>query len=147
MCHQTNNRGFTLVELLVAITIMAIGVLAVVQMQVVGMQSSSIANQLSIKTGLAHEVMEDIQSWDLNNPPVTGLFSTTSPPYTIGVQNYDRFQATRNQATINIPGAGVFNATYSVTLIAPDLNTAAVTVTISGGTGSPVILTSHRRIL
>jgi len=146
MSSQLNTKGFSMIELLIAITLMAFGVLAVVQMQIVGMQSSSIANRLSVATGLAHEVMEDIQSWDVNNPPVTNLFSTTIAPYTIGVQNYDRFQGARNQASVTIPSAGVFSATYTVTLIAPELNTAAITVTVTGG-GRTVTLTSHRRIV
>lgn len=145
MNRQLNEKGFTLVELLVAITLMTIGILAVVQMQIVGMQSSSIANRLSVATGLAHEVMEDIQSWNLDNPPVTNLFT---PPngITLGPQVYDRFQGLRNQPSITIPSAGVYTASYTVTLIQPAQNTALITVTVVGG-GRTVVLTSYRGIV
>jgi len=142
MSHRLNKNGYSLVELMIAITLLAIGILAVVQMQIVGMQSSSIANGLSVATGLAREVMEDVQSWDVSNPPVTGLFTSPGLPQ----QNYDRFQGARNQTSITIPNTGVFTATYTVTLIEPELSTAAITVTVIGA-GRTVTLTSHRRII
>jgi prepilin-type N-terminal cleavage/methylation domain-containing protein len=145
MSQHLNNKGFSLVELMIALVLMAIGILAVLQMQIVGMQSSSIANQLSVATGLAREVIEDVQSWDVANPPVSGLFTSPGLPQ----QAYDRFQANRSATTIAVPGAGVFSATYTVTPIGPEFSTAAVTVTVTEvtGTGKTVTLTSHRRIL
>ena len=151
MNRTKNNKGFSMVELLVAITLMAVGILAVVQMQVVGLQSGRIANSLSVATGLANEVMEDVQSWDLTNPPVVNLFTPSAPNYTLGNQAYTRFQATRDQANITIPSAGTFTAVYNVTLIqnpgqTDDLQTARITVTVTGG-GRSVTITSYRRVV
>ena len=166
MNRHLNEKGFTLVELLVALTLMAIGILAVVQMQVVGMKTSSIANNLSVATGLANEVMEDIQSWDLNTPPVVNLFDPPAPAYTLGNQVYDRFQGARNVNSITIPSAGTFMATYNVTLVqnagqSDDLSTAIITVNLCAnesnanadircgnvaGRRLKVALTSHRRV-
>jgi len=146
MIRQLNNKGFTLIELMVALTLLAIGIFAVLQMQIIGMQSSSLANKISAATGLANEVMEDIQSWDLDTPPVANLFD---PPngISIGNQTYSRFSDTRNQNNITIPSAGVYTATYNVTLIQPDRSAAFITVTVTGGGGRRVVLTSYRRIL
>lgn len=83
-----NQNGFTLVELLVAITLMVIGVLAVIGMQTVALQSNSIANQLSVATSLASEALEDISSdaWynngiGLTNDSITLKFDGTSNAY------------------------------------------------------------------
>ena len=93
MSRQLNEKGFTLVELLVAITIMAIGILAVVQMQVVALQSNSIANKLGVATSLAQKVMDDIQSWDINTPPVDDAFTADSVDVT-----YERLGPDREDA-------------------------------------------------
>ncbi len=141
MSRQLNEKGFTLVELLVAITIMAIGILAVVQMQVVALQSNSIANKLGVATSLAQEVMDDIQSWDINTPPVDGAFTTDS----VAVA-YNRLGPGMNVGSVTFPDSGTYNATYTITLVQPDLATAFISVTVTGG-GRTVTLTSLKRIV
>lgn len=141
MNRHLNEKGFTLVELLVAITIMAIGILAVVQMQVVALQSNSIANKLGVATSLAQEVMDDIQSWDINTPPVDGAFTVDS----VAVA-YNRLGAGLNASSVTFPDSGTYNATYTITLVQPDLATAFISVTVTGG-GRTVTLTSLKRIV
>jgi prepilin-type N-terminal cleavage/methylation domain-containing protein len=72
-----NQKGFTLVELLVAITLMVIGIFAVLGMQLIALQSNSIANQLSVATSLASEALEDVSSsaWSDNG---TGISNGTT---------------------------------------------------------------------
>lgn len=141
MSRQLNEKGFTLVELLVALTIMAIGILAVVQMQIVALKSNSIANRLSVATSLAQEVMEDIQSWDVNTPPVPGAFTANSAavPYT-------RLGTDINANNVTFTDSGTYTATYTITLVQPDLTTAFISVTVTGG-GGAVTLTSLKRIV
>ncbi|MBV5340687.1 MAG: prepilin-type N-terminal cleavage/methylation domain-containing protein [Deltaproteobacteria bacterium] len=153
MSRQLNEKGFTLVELLVALTIMAIGILAVVQMQIVALQSNSIANSLSVATSLAQEVMEDIQSWDVNTPPVIGAFTVTR-----GEQTYGRFSPVNpvypftpvspfmNASSVTFQDSGTYTAKYTITLVQPDLTTAFISVTVTRG-GRTVTLTSLKRIV
>lgn len=139
MSRQLNENGFTLVELLVALTIMAFGVLAVVQMQIVALQSNSIANKLSVATSLAQEVMADIQSWDVNSPPGGGTF--TSP-----LATYERLGPFMNLSSVRFPDSGTYKATYTITFVQPDLTTAFISVTVTGG-GRTVTLTSLKRLV
>jgi prepilin-type N-terminal cleavage/methylation domain-containing protein len=63
------NKGFTLVEVLVAVVILSIGILAVSQMTVMGLKTTSVINQrLYARTTMAR-VFED-----LNARPVTDSF-------------------------------------------------------------------------
>jgi len=141
MNRHSNEKGFTLVELLVALTLMTIGILAMVQMQIVAMQSNSMANRLSVATSLSQEVMDDIQSWDINTPPVNGAFTANSANVV-----YARLGAGLNASSITFPDSGTYSAVYTITLVPPDLTTAFISVTVTGG-GRTVTLTSLKRVV
>lgn len=61
LCSRSPQRGFTLLEVLVAITILAIGILALARMQVQAVQSNSSGRQLTEATILAQDKVEDIR--------------------------------------------------------------------------------------
>lgn len=140
MKQLKTNKGFSLVELLVAITLLTVGILSIMQMQVVAIQSSSHANRLSVATGLAQEVMDDILSWDVNNPPVADVFTTPTTSDVYGRLSFDNLTK-----SISMPGTGVFTASYTVTLIQPDQTSAFISVTVTGS-GKTVTLTGIKRI-
>ena len=161
MKKNTNNKGFTLVELLIAVSLMAIGILAMVQMQIVAIQSNSLANRLSVATNLAQEVMDDIQSWDVNNPPadvvedVGNVFDPPAPDFSTTAA-YTRFESDMDEAaadqtkafdeaSLAFRDSGTYTATYTITLVQPDLTSAFISVTVTGG-GRTVTLTSLKRI-
>lgn len=144
MSMTLNENGFTLVELLVALTIMTIGIMATIQMQVVAIQSNAIANRQSVATSLAQEVMDDIQAWDANAPPVIGVFSPPAPGFSTTAA-YNRLGANMNAASTTFTDSGTYTATYTITLVQPDLTTAFISVTVAGG-GRTVTLTSLKRI-
>jgi type IV pilus assembly protein PilV len=141
MSRQSNEKGFTLVELLVALTLMTVGILAMVEMEIVATHSNSIANKLSVATSLAQEVMDDIQSWDINAPPVTGAFTANS----VNVQ-YSRLGTGVNANSLTFQDSGTYQARYSITLVPPDLSTVLISVTVTGG-GRTVTLTSLKRVV
>lgn len=59
--YQTgNDKGFTLIEILIAITILSIGLLAVASMQISAIRGNSFANDLTEGTTLASEKLESI---------------------------------------------------------------------------------------
>jgi type IV pilus assembly protein PilV len=58
--NRDSQRGFTLIEILIAITIFAIGILAVGSMQVAAIKGNSIANDLTEATTLAQDRMEKL---------------------------------------------------------------------------------------
>jgi len=58
---QTNERGFTLIEALIALAIFSIGILGVASMQLVAIKSNSIAHIQTDATGKAVDYMERLQ--------------------------------------------------------------------------------------
>jgi type IV pilus assembly protein PilV len=64
------ESGFTLIEVLIGISIFAIGMLAVARMQMLTVRNTSVGNFTSQATMLAHQKMEELKTMafaDLNN--------------------------------------------------------------------------------
>ena len=66
-----NEKGFSLIEILIAITVFAIGILAVGKMQITAIKGNYFANDLTKATTLAQDRMEKLISFSytdsLNN--------------------------------------------------------------------------------
>ena len=132
-----SERGFSLVELLIAITILAIGLLAVAGMQSTAINSNAWANRLSTATSLSQEVMEDLLAKDATDV----IFSATTPAtaYDLNVQD----TTTMN---ITISGAGTFSATRTITINTPVTGTVRIDVRVTDGTRT-VTLRSYKRVI
>ncbi|WP_052263307.1 type IV pilus modification PilV family protein [Geobacter pickeringii] len=133
--QHDNQRGFTLVELLVSLTILSIGLFAVANMQVVALKANTMANSLSVATTLAQEALEDIMSTDSGSP----LFSSSAT----GVYDLDPNSAA---TSLTVPGAGTFTATYTITTSTPSSGMVRVDVEVVGG-GRDVKMTCYKRVI
>jgi len=134
-----NNRGFTLTEVIVAFALLVIGVLAVLNMLSVSMNSNLKATRLSVANNLAQAALEDICAKRIDDPLFSS--STTTP------QTYD-LDPDSSATSITIKGAGTYSATYSITLgTASTVNEGNITISVTvTGTGiSPVTLTGFKR--
>ncbi|MGD8961759.1 MAG: prepilin-type N-terminal cleavage/methylation domain-containing protein [Desulfobacterales bacterium] len=60
----SGNRGFTLIETLIAIAIFSIGILAVGSMQISAINNNASARMRTEATIYASELAEDMMSWD-----------------------------------------------------------------------------------
>jgi type IV pilus assembly protein PilV len=81
-----NNDGFTLLELLISITILAVGLLAVAQMQVRAMQGNQFAKHVTESTTWAEDKMEELMTRAYSDPLLAvGNYTEANPPsgYTI----------------------------------------------------------------
>lgn len=72
-----NEKGFTLVEVLVSAAILGVGVMGMAAMQGISLGKNVDANELSIVTNIAADMMERIQnnrqySWAYNNLDTSG---------------------------------------------------------------------------
>jgi type IV pilus assembly protein PilV len=73
-----NEKGFTLVEVLISAAILGVGVMGMAAMQGVSLGKNVDANDLSIVTNIAADMMERIQNnrryaWAYNNLDTTGV--------------------------------------------------------------------------
>lgn len=116
-----NEKGFTLLEMLVAVSLMAVGLLAAVSMQGIAINSNAIANRLSVANLLAQKVAEDLHSRQVSDP----IFTTAVTNVT-----YDLDPQT-NATSLTIPGAGTYTATYSITPNASATGTTQIDVNVS----------------
>ena len=132
-----DEKGFSLVELLIAITILAIGLLAVAGMQSTAINSNAWANRLSTATSLAQEVMEDLLAKDAGDV----IFSATT-----AATAYDLNIPDTTTMNINISGAGTFSATRTITINTPVTGTVRIDVSVTDGTRT-VTLRSYKRVI
>ncbi len=128
-----SNRGFTLLEVLVAIGIFAFGLLALATMQTTAITSNSSSASLTVGAALAQGAMEDLMARSSSDP-----FFTVAAIDTV----YD-LDPTAAAATRTIEGR-TYNATYSVTPNIPATNVTRMDVTVTGG-GRAITLTSYKR--
>jgi type IV pilus modification protein PilV len=138
--YLRNQQGFTLVEILVAMTLMVIGVFAVIGMQVVALQSNSIANQLTVATSLASEALEDISSssWSSNGTALTNGTTTLT------------FGASTTYGQYSYQSAGLYTITCNPTLNAPVPGIAQLDVTVTynyKGNSKSVTMSSYKRLV
>ncbi len=61
MRRAQNQRGFTLIEIMVAVTLLSVGLLGMAGLTVGIMRSNSLSNQVTTATALAQAKMEDIK--------------------------------------------------------------------------------------
>jgi type IV pilus assembly protein PilV len=66
--RKTRERGFTLLEVLIAISIFSVGVLAVAAMQGTATRGNRLGNELTQATVLAQQQIEVLKSADTSHP-------------------------------------------------------------------------------
>lgn len=141
-----NESGFTLAEVMVSAAILGVGVMGMAAMQGVSFNKNVDANDLSIVTNVAADMMERIQNnrryaWAYNNLDTTGLGNCLAggmpAPPPLGIQPITKPQVTQTvqgdctQWRARILGSNLTNAVGLVTAtpVAP-LGSGAMQVTV-----------------
>ncbi|AJF06029.1 type IV pilus modification PilV family protein [Geoalkalibacter subterraneus] len=125
--------GFTLLELLIAVTIFAVGLLTVAGMQVTAMQAGTTAQTQTVATALAQGVFEELMSRD----PGDALFNDVADEeeYAIDQDILDQLK-----------GGDNYQAIYSITPDTPASGLARVDVRVTGNNRT-VRLSGFKRTL
>ncbi len=117
---QSNERGFTLVELMIAMVIFSFGILAVVKMQISSMQGNSAATRVTAQSVVAQNKLEElfVLSYDspwlevpTGTPPLDSNGNshqeTTPDDYTVSWDVIDDTPvADSKQVTVTVTGRG-----------------------------------------
>ncbi len=109
--------GFTLLEVIMAISILTAGLLAVASMQISAIQGNSLAGQLTTGTSIAQDKMEELLSL----------------PYTLLVTHPDLVNNTDNGGPHfeSSPPDGFDFVQWDVTDDTPETGTKTITVTVA----------------
>jgi len=156
------QKGFTLLEMLVAVSLIAIGMLATAAMQSVALNSNSIANRSTVVTAIAQEVMEEIMSRPPDDPQLTAAGTTVWPSYDLNVKNLattDRSVSSAGTFRVLVstrhPSASITQVSVTVTRVNPDTNAPYANQSdkaLSGvhstavGAGGGFVLTDYKNI-
>ncbi len=136
---MNNEQGFSLVEVLVAMTILAIGLLGVLAMQTTATRGNAFSNTGSIATHLAEEMVDRIRANAGNNPGLYNGMDTSGTCPTVAPAAGDCADWQQRIADSRLPGAV---GTVSVVQDQILENSATVTVTLSWGDGRQVDFTT-----
>ncbi len=74
MKHKTGQNGFTLIEVMVAIVVLVIGMVAVMGMQYMSMHGNTVSRQMRVATNFSRDILEQVKSLSYNNL-ATGIFN------------------------------------------------------------------------
>ncbi len=89
----STNQGFTLVEVLVAVVILAVGVLAVSQLTVMGSRTSTLMNRRMYARDLLNRYYEDFSGLPTNDSQF--VYQTSTDLNDTIAPDYDRYENTR----------------------------------------------------
>ena len=133
---NNDQSGFTLLEVLVALTIFAIGLLGIAGVQVRSIDFNSGSNTRTIATGIAQGVLEQV----MTRSATDNIFKSDSP-----VMDFD-LDPDPAKSALTVEGGGDYSATWVVRANTPTANVAQVTVTVTGPKQRSVSLEDFKRV-
>jgi type IV pilus assembly protein PilV len=140
---KLNNKGFSLVEVLIAITVLAIGLLAVAGMQVTAISANSFAQTGTVAIALAEEMVDRVRTHAGTTPQTYNGIDTSASITAIQAAYSDSAEADAlawksrlENELLNSVG------TVTVSVDTPTANAATITVTVSWGTGRSLAVTT-----
>jgi type IV pilus assembly protein PilV len=117
---KSGQKGFTLLELLVAMSILTVGLLGLASMMTSGIGSDRFAHAIAVEGSVGTLVMEEITSRDGDD----AIFDSA-----VAGATYDLDPA--SAATTRVVNNRTYTATYSVTPNTPVTGVATVSVSIT----------------
>ncbi|MGK2905152.1 MAG: type IV pilus modification PilV family protein [Desulfuromonadales bacterium] len=96
---KKSRSGFSLIELLVAVVILAVGMLGLAELQITAMRTNSKSEGILAATSIAQDAIEQVQALDGSDP---WLQSATATPLPLSLPS----------GSISIQGGGTYTVTY-----------------------------------
>lgn len=117
--RMTSRKGFTLVELMIAVVILAIGLLGLAQLQVTAMQATTHSSGMVGANALAQRVAEEIMSFPPDPEEITTVggqpFLSTAAANALLIYNDSRSDVVVDHSNVLIAGSGAgrYQVTYT----------------------------------
>ena len=123
MKQARNKRGFTLLEILVAITILATGLLGVAGLNLGIMKGNLVSNRVTTATALAQDKMENINRMDYSQVTEANI---PQEGYNGGIQDYPLYKRD-TVITLDTPSPGMKTVQVTVSWAADDASVSIET--------------------
>jgi len=140
---RLNDKGFSLVEVLIAITVLSIGLLAVAEMQVTAISANSFAQAGTVAMAMAEEMVDRVRTHCGTKPGDYHGINTGDSVAAIQAAFADPAEADaiawKNRLQETLPSAV---GTVAVSTDTPTSKAATVTVTVSWGKGRSLTVTT-----
>ncbi|SHJ34944.1 type IV pilus assembly protein PilV [Malonomonas rubra DSM 5091] len=135
-----NDNGYTLVEVLIALTIFSVGLLAIAGLQINAIRYNSGSNLRTSTTAMAQGVMEQVMSLPSDNP----LFRTAGTNV-VSIDPNDS-DGDGDATTLRLQGAGFFTANWVVTVDWQGITgLSRIDVNVQENSGRTITLTNFKR--
>ena len=158
---QDPERGFSLIESMIALTILSIGLLAIAGMQGFAISGNVDANDVTLATNLSADIMERIRFNSRNALAYNGIDTATAGTQPPTSQPMARGDYTQWQARLTASGLSNARGTVAVVSSGPaNLQQTQVTVTLTwsgktayvgtsfgNSTGGNAVLRGHTLVL
>ena len=82
-----NKKGFTLIEIVLAIFIIGVALVTLLSMFSLGLKGDVFAREMTVATNLAQEIMEEIKSKEFEEPEDTVEFGPETPEPAVTTAN------------------------------------------------------------
>ncbi len=141
----TDQKGFTLIEVMIAVAILAIFVLGIASMQMSAIRGNNLGDNITCALTLAEDKMEELLGLDYNNPELAdGVKGNDSD-----LSRIDDGWIDRQELNIDETGkvnAGHFRRIWNIADDKPILDSKTITVIVTwDNDGHQVSLTSIKR--
>jgi prepilin-type N-terminal cleavage/methylation domain-containing protein len=108
-----STRGFTLIEVMIAVVILSVGLLALMAMQIVSIKANAFSSEMTYSTMLAQQQLETLKNLSFTDANLTA--TTPSTPHTLPLP----------------PNIDAKGGSYSVSWQVADTTTTMKTITIT----------------
>ena len=141
----SGKKGFTMIEVMIALVILAVGLLGVASLQVSAIKGNNLSDNITSALTLAEDKMEELLGLDYDNPELKDLVKTNNDDLDI----IDSEMIDREELNINESGkanSGHFRRIWNIADNIPVENNKTIKVIVTWDKNSHrVSLTSVKR--
>lgn len=121
--QKHNDAGFTLIEVMIALLVFSVGVLAMAQLQIASIQGNTKASMISEAAAFGSDIVEQMRYWDYNDSRLNS--SNDSEEYTL---SSDGVTYTADGHVVD--SSGLFDGYWDVTTNSPVANSSTINITV-----------------